>query len=64
MISLITVVWFLKFFQFSKLYELSDEPERKEFLNKYQAFMNSQGNEYVVTISINVLLKTLGKLDY
>ena len=57
-------MWFLKFFQFSKLYELSDEPERKEFLNKYQAFMNSQGNEYVVTISINVLLKTLGKLDY
>ena len=30
-------------FQFSKLYELSDEPERKEFLDKYQAFMSSQG---------------------
>lgn len=31
--------------KFSKLYELSDEPERKEFLNKYQAFMNSQGTQ-------------------
>lgn len=34
----------MELFQFTKLYELSDEPERKEFLNKYQAFMRSQGN--------------------
>ena len=31
-------------FQFSKLYDLSDEPERKEFLDKYHTFMSSQGN--------------------
>ena len=42
--SLTIVYNFVKLFQFSKLYELSDEPERKEFLNKYQAFMSSQGN--------------------
>lgn len=31
--------------KFSKLFELSDEPERKEFLDKYQAFMSSQGTQ-------------------
>jgi len=31
--------------KFSKLYHLSDEPERKEFLDKYQAFMISQGTQ-------------------
>lgn len=31
--------------KFSKLYEVSDQLERKEFLDKYQAFMNSQGTQ-------------------